>query len=611
MPTTFKIHPAIGIARVGDSEEYYLGPETSGGLPLNPDGSPVQQHDLRDAQGLLKRQAARFQVYRYEGPDDPGRPVSLKDSRIKSIVWRVHVANKKASWYEFQTWRGEHGYAPNHPLRNADVTDPEKRKEQLIIDPGPRTLDGPNKHKHFSQDGALEEPDLKGYPVHFPPNLRTPSEQSLSEARMIQIQTLGEALTDADGRLLVLGGRGHAGTTKPEMKLPSFANNDGWFDDTSDGPVQATIVFEDGTTIKASPAWVITGPPAYAPQILNIVTLYDTLYDTFVREAELRPDIFKDGLWNPDYTPSFRDEIKPLLRRPFQYNWVINIPNHPHELSMDVLGNPDSQYNPLRQFYLAHIRKPEDGNRFSNDRGVPLMPYLAGDGALDAPQDISRYMMLTQTQYFLLQQWARGRFESSAKESSARTPRPGEELDKAVLDTCAGGAFSPGIEMPWLCRNPKIYAEPFRIRPKEHLGRDGLSLDQDFAAGLEPGDVTRYMAVPWQADFNQCSVQRLTEHDKDGRKQEHVVWWWPAQRPIMVYDQKETPRRYVPWVGQLSDSSEDSKDYLTYPDNLEMVLAWKKLGFVFDVAKPGEAPNFIEVERRWRRDGEGSKEQPE
>ncbi len=31
----YKVFPAIGVARVGNSEEYYLAPETTGGLPDN------------------------------------------------------------------------------------------------------------------------------------------------------------------------------------------------------------------------------------------------------------------------------------------------------------------------------------------------------------------------------------------------------------------------------------------------------------------------------------------------------------------------------------------------------------------------------------------------
>ena len=37
----YKIYPAIGIARVGNSAEFYLEPETPGGLPILPKGKTV------------------------------------------------------------------------------------------------------------------------------------------------------------------------------------------------------------------------------------------------------------------------------------------------------------------------------------------------------------------------------------------------------------------------------------------------------------------------------------------------------------------------------------------------------------------------------------------
>src|SRR4051794_10415378 len=121
MATTYKIHPSIGLARVGNSDEFYIGPETAGGLPINPDGKPFSRGDFRDGQHRIKRQAARFQVYRYEHEGDPGRPISLKDPDVAGIVWTMHVANKKAAWYEFSTWQGQYGYTPNHAMRNPDV----------------------------------------------------------------------------------------------------------------------------------------------------------------------------------------------------------------------------------------------------------------------------------------------------------------------------------------------------------------------------------------------------------------------------------------------------------------------------------------------------------
>ena len=51
------IHPAVGIARVGNSESsFFFGPEVPGALPDGPDG-------VKDAAGAVARQAARFRVY--------------------------------------------------------------------------------------------------------------------------------------------------------------------------------------------------------------------------------------------------------------------------------------------------------------------------------------------------------------------------------------------------------------------------------------------------------------------------------------------------------------------------------------------------------------------
>ena len=59
------IHPAIGIARVGNSpDEYYFGPEVD--EPAPPDG-------YKDAGGAIKRQAARFRVYGYNAAGERGR----------------------------------------------------------------------------------------------------------------------------------------------------------------------------------------------------------------------------------------------------------------------------------------------------------------------------------------------------------------------------------------------------------------------------------------------------------------------------------------------------------------------------------------------------------
>lgn len=58
MATTYKIHPAVGITRVGNSpDDFFIGPEL-----LGQDVTP--QGGLKDNQCRLKRQAARFRISR-------------------------------------------------------------------------------------------------------------------------------------------------------------------------------------------------------------------------------------------------------------------------------------------------------------------------------------------------------------------------------------------------------------------------------------------------------------------------------------------------------------------------------------------------------------------
>ena len=59
-----------------------------------------------------------------------------------------------------------------------------------------------------------------------------------------------------------------------------YANNDDWFDDTSDGPVTVEVTLTDGEKVPVrGRAWVICAPPDYTPHTQNVVTLYDVMLD--------------------------------------------------------------------------------------------------------------------------------------------------------------------------------------------------------------------------------------------------------------------------------------------------------------------------------------------
>src|SRR6185312_7365101 len=52
-----KIHPAIGIARLGNSpDEYFIGPEIPGDRSIPPGG-------YKDSKCMIKRQAAQFHIF--------------------------------------------------------------------------------------------------------------------------------------------------------------------------------------------------------------------------------------------------------------------------------------------------------------------------------------------------------------------------------------------------------------------------------------------------------------------------------------------------------------------------------------------------------------------
>lgn len=106
------IHPAIGVARVGYSRDYLVGPQV-----IDPD--PMRPGNYRDGQGALKREAAEFRVYGYNAA---GEAVGEIDADNGLIGWDVHLANEKAAWYR---WRiaMDIGKAATviMPLRNADI----------------------------------------------------------------------------------------------------------------------------------------------------------------------------------------------------------------------------------------------------------------------------------------------------------------------------------------------------------------------------------------------------------------------------------------------------------------------------------------------------------
>src|SRR5262245_41026580 len=177
-----RVYPPIGIARVGNAsgaDDYVIGPEVIGGAPTLPGTKPEQParyvDDFRTANGEIKRQAARFRIYAHM-KDGSVQEVTAASAKIE---WRVVVANLKAGWYEFNQAMDLGPLSQNALQRNRDLVLPDSRW-RLDITPTPRSIAGPKAGPIKLDDGAFW-----GSTVY-----------------------LGELCTDADGRLIFLGGRG-------------------------------------------------------------------------------------------------------------------------------------------------------------------------------------------------------------------------------------------------------------------------------------------------------------------------------------------------------------------------------------------------------------------
>ena len=653
MATKFRIHPAIGIARLGNSpDKFYIAPDAGGDLPIHCDdngnpavdahGNEVRVTDFKDASGRILRQAARFRVFIYDEKSPEGREILIGDQvdivnpkngqlltfRIEDIKWTVYLANKKACWYEFKESDGEHGYAADHPLRNADIKNSEER-QRLIMDPGPRSVSFKEKQR------AVFDKNAPG-PTSFPPDLVPHSISELGELRCTQ-----QANTN---RLLVLGGFGNSGSMLGGFgnpKIEQYANNDGWFDDTSDGPVKAqvigTLLAIDKRPVTSNsapaptpavidPAWVIVGYPRYVPQAVDIVTMDDLVFDIAVRQFGYVPYLYgippynssvlvpqdEAGLklwrgqakWNTSFRPYFRRDILPILLRPLDaQNFMDRDPltgGNPHsnapggnfdfaDLSVPPFpGEPDAdrrRRHEMRHLLFGVLRKAGQENDLlaPSNAGKPgldlfAMPLLCGDNPLSnvAP---SKFLRLTDTMLFLLKQWADGLFIDEKAEEIVPPPMhpgAGVALDRGALAAVLGGAFCPGGEASWIMRNPAIYSAAYRINHSATVSQGELAQagDAKLKNGMEPGDITKYSGLPWQSDFNECSNQPINTTYRDWNSIDPKNIGDPIAQTYQLTYWWPIHRPFFfnnhPWSPTAQNNAGD----------LEMVTAWASLRFI-------------------------------
>jgi len=499
------IYPAIGIARVGNSPEgFYFGPEV-------PDPRPEAPGFYRDATGALKREAARFRVY---GFNAAGEVVAELTADNADIQWAVTLANDKAAWYQFQIALDipEAETAEPSYLRNMAIAD----RSVLSITPGARSITGRD------QRGA---------------------QYAFANGRFMGTEVyLGELRTDAQGRLFVLGGHGKSASYNGAPAV-TFANNEGWYDDTADGPVTAVVRY-GGVELPVDPAWVVVAPPNYGPQQKSVRTMWDLMRDLFVTQGTLAAPA----------QPSFQNDIRPIFERMSRLQWV-NAGfaagfgwggSTPFSDSgwMARLANPSDVVREWRRTLYNQFRN------FERDAWAPSpWPWLYGDAmSVPAAHTPRQNAALSDLQLRFLRQWADGDFIADYNPNAV----PPQSIDavpladqpqtliQAAMEFCLADAFHPGCEMTWPMRQLTMYAAPFRLahQPPGSVepSYGGVLTPDDISNVCGPqlaGGVTRWMAVPWQTDTASCRSGYEKAYDPS------VPTFWPARVPNEVLSEAD------------------------------------------------------------------------
>lgn len=520
--THVRIHPGIGIARLGNSaDEYYIGPEV-----LKP--APTVFGSTRDAGGAIKRQAARFRVYGY---DRFGNVVAeIQQAGDASIQWSVHLANKKAVWYQFNAAMDIPATVSlKVPLRNAGVSGPDRAA--LAIDPGKMTIMGLGMH----DSSYVMTGNFQGTPV-----------------------TLGELRTDSVGRLLVLPGFGTSASpaNRPiynPLKPDSFNNADGWYDDVADGPVHAKVTIGN-QVFEADSAWVASAPPNFAPDLVGWRNMDDLLRSVYMQA----------GMLPVPQRLSFTEHVQPILERLSELQWVnkgylatfgagspLNFADSVFMQKLAAAPLDTSVYpDPYAELRRAVYNSFRPTNATTAE--VAAWPWSYGDAYgytnpdPSLPPAPTTYLRLPPMYDYILSNWVNGLFtndydphrKSPHKLEDLDLQKQPEVLDRAAMHFCLADAFHPGAELTWPMRHASLYRAPYRIRPCEEGITDpayGSTLNNaDVLAingplyGQSPGSLTRWMALPWQGDTAYCRSGYEFEYDP------YLPTFWPARVPNQV-----------------------------------------------------------------------------
>lgn len=573
------IYPPLGIARVGNSDEYFMASDVPGVAPDPPGG-------YKDGDNRVKKQVVRFRVYAFDKDGKVLGELTHKDA--VQIEWRVHVANVKAAWYQFNNALDLPDRGISSLYRNSSVTGNDR--QQMVIDPGSRTISGLNQQgSEYQLDGG------KFFGTEVP---------------------LGELRTDEQGRLLYFGGDGHSASLNNAPAV-TFANNDGWHDDTSDGVIRATVTV-NGQTFDATPAMVAVTPPDFGPGLYGVVTMNDVVQNLFINEMNY-PDPAADGV-------VFYRDIYPMLQRMTNTQWVnegffmLFGKNSPSDFTdpdyLAQLASTSEANKAARMRVFNWFRNPDN----AEDTATEIPPFY-GDGFGEYYNTALDNLPITQTQYARLKKWANGDFKTGKPEEPKSFEEMSAEeqinaLNQAPFEECLGGPFHPGIEITWPMRVKLMWEEPYRLKTV----KEGESTQLDFGPLLTseialsangplsksgPGALTRWLGVPWQTDEASCLSGYNTTYYLP------LPSFWAARVPNQVmseesYQRMQDEKLNLPQRLKHFDYRQDwLRDFGTvYQKKINyMVQRWHDLGIIAQDSSDTKGSDNYLPQQVWKETG--------
>jgi len=630
-----RVFPGIGMARMGNSDEFFVGPESPGMVadPGGEGGPGPEGGSYRDSSNRLKRQAQRYRIYAFDEEDQVIGELNSGAEAVAEIQWRVHVRNMKAANYAFQGAYLFDNKKFRNPSIQGDKTRPIER-DQLIIDPQPQTISSLNPTAVtltgdcFTGITQGQLPGYLEYEGHRPADPSQPVDVTYTPATDIE---LGQLHLDDQSRLLFVPSPGKSEcVTTPKVKLsnPSefyeppngpdlddplvnqfaYFNVPGWWDDTCGGEIDATVKLSDGTVLSTrdgvstledegqrnaeNGGWVVSAPPKYSPYMYHVVSIYDRVLEAF---PEADPDRGK--------RTNFYRDVYPILSRAVNYGWVSAEASGVEPNSRNLAHGPKQAGNMLSQANMRVFTDPSDNSKFARQQIYNLMRHAEGkdgqpgklvDTLRPPPPQMPDPSNLTSTRTSRGNQmpklWGTGGKPLQNQQLGNDLPNQYLSLTDwqlARMKDWADGEFDVGeLTLPKPLEQLPLEEQPFAM--------NWAALEPTIGGGFHPGIEFPYLIIYREKfaeafrvaqDIEPGSVAAFMSSPWQGDYWSCNNAWWPVQRPDIVFDFDEATgnRTYKEWFRGYDEngcplSSSDGYD--------QMVYAWPKLGMVLPSKDP-------------------------